>query len=55
MRQIGKERAKYRELFTEEKRGRKEGNHLCINISGREIKTLVLAITAYVNVWFGEG
>lgn len=54
MKQIDKERAKYRELFTEEKWGRKECYHLCINTSGKEIKTLVSAIAAYVNVWFGE-
>lgn len=54
MRQIDKERAKYRELFTEEKWGRKEYYHLCINTSGKEIKTLVLSIAAYVNVWFEE-
>lgn len=47
-------RAKYRELFTEEKWGRKEYYHLCINTSGKEIKTLVSSIAAYVNVWFEE-
>lgn len=54
MKQIDKERAAYRELFTEEKWGRKESYHLCINTSGREIKTLVLAVAAYVNIWFGK-
>lgn len=54
MKQIDKERAKYRELFTEEKWGRKESYHLCINTSGKKIKTLVPAIATYVNAWFGE-
>lgn len=54
MNQIDKERAAYRELFTEEKWGRKECYHLCINTSGKEIKTLVTAIAEYVNVWFGQ-
>lgn len=54
MKQIDKERAAYRELFTEEKWGRKESYHLCINTSGREIKTLVPAVAAYVNIWFGK-
>lgn len=54
MKQIDKERAAYRELFTEERWGRKESYHLCINTSGREIKTLIPAIASYVNVWFGE-
>lgn len=54
MKQIDKERAAYRELFTEERWGRKESYHLCINTSGREIKTLIPAVASYVNVWFGE-
>ena len=53
MKRIDKERAKYRELFTEEKWGGKESYHLCINISGKEIKTLIPAIAAYANAWFG--
>ncbi len=52
MKQIDKERATYRELFTEEKWGRKEYYHLCINTSGKEIKLLIPAIAAYVNAWF---
>lgn len=54
MKQIDRERAAYRELFTEEKWGKKESYHLCINTSGREIKTLIPAVASYVKVWFGE-
>lgn len=54
MKQIDKERAAYRELFTEEKWGRKECYHLCINTSGKEIKNLVPAVAAYANAWFGQ-
>lgn len=54
MKQIDKERAAYRELFTEEKWGSKESYHLCINTSGKEIKALIPAIASYVNVWFGK-
>lgn len=53
MKQIDKERAAYRELFTEEKWGRKESYHLCINTSGKEIKSLIPAVVSYVNAWFG--
>lgn len=52
MKQIDKERAAYRKLFTDEKWGRKESYHLCINTSGKEIKTLISAVAAYVNAWF---
>lgn len=54
MKQIDRERAAYRELFTEEQWGRKEAYHLCINTSGKEIKTLIPAVAAYVNIWFGQ-
>lgn len=52
MKQIDKERAAYRKLFTDEKWGRKEFYHLCINTSGKKIKMLIPAVAAYVNAWF---
>lgn len=54
MKQIDRERASYRELFTEESWGRKESYHLCVNTSGREIKTLVPAIGEYAKLWFEQ-
>lgn len=54
MKQIDKERAAYRALFTEEEWGRKESYHLCINTSGREIKTLIPAVADYVKLWFAQ-
>lgn len=54
MKQIDKERAAYRSLFTEEDWGRKESYHLCINTSDKEIKTLIPAVTEYVRIWFGQ-
>ena len=54
MKKIDKERAAYRGLFTESPWGQKESYHLCVNTSGKEIKTLVPAIAAYVKRWFGE-
>ena len=55
MKQVDKDRAAYRGLFTEDKWGSKEAYHLCINTSGREIETLIPGIAAYVNIWFGQG
>lgn len=52
MKQIDKERAAYRELFTEDEWGRKESYHLCINTSGTDIKALIPAIAEYVSLWF---
>lgn len=54
MKQIDKERATYRSLFTEEEWGRKESYHLCINTSGKEIKSLIPAIAAYAKLWFEQ-
>lgn len=52
MKQVDKERAAYRGLFTEETWGDKAAYHLCVNTSGREIKALVPALAGYVNAWF---
>lgn len=54
MKQIDRERAAYRELFSESEWGRKESYHLCVNTSGREIKTLVPAIGEYAKIWFHQ-
>lgn len=54
IKQIDKERAAYRELFTESGWGKKESYHLCINTSGKEIKKLIPAIAEYVQLWYGQ-
>lgn len=52
MKQIDNGRESYRALFTNDKWGYRESYHLCINTSGREIKTLIPAIAEYINAWF---
>lgn len=47
MRQIDKNRAKKHELTASIPWGAKEGYDLCVNTSGREIKTLIPALAAY--------
>lgn len=54
MKQIDKDRAAYRELFTEAEWGRKESYHLCVNTSGKEIKALVPGIGEYAKAWFEQ-
>lgn len=54
MKQIDRERAAYRELFTENEWGRKESYHLCINTSNMEIKALIPAVAEYVRLWFAQ-
>lgn len=52
IKQVDKDRAAYRDLFSDIKWGQKEAYHLCINTSGKEIKTLVPAIAEYARLWF---
>lgn len=54
MRQIDKERADYRSLFTDEGWGRPQSYHLCVNTSGREIKSLVPGLAAYIDSWLQD-
>lgn len=54
MRQVDKNRAAYRGLFTDSRWGQKEAYHLCINTSGKEIKALVPPLAVYVSSWFGK-
>lgn len=54
MKQIDKERMGYHQLFMETEWGCKESYDLCINTSGREIRTLIPAIADYAVCWFGK-
>lgn len=54
MKEIDRGRSAYRALFTEGAWGRKESYHLCVNTSGREIKTLVPSIGEYAKQWFEQ-
>ena len=54
MKQIDKERAGYRGLFTEDEWGKKESYHLCVNTSGKEVKKLIPALAQYVRDWFEQ-
>lgn len=54
MKQIDKNRAAYRALHTGSDWGKKESYHLCINTSGKELKTLAAALAEYAKLWFGQ-
>lgn len=54
MKAIDRERASYRALFTETPWGHKEAYHLCVNTSGREIRSLVPAVGEYAKNWFDQ-
>lgn len=52
MRDIDKSRAKNRSYYTDAKWGEKQDYHLCINTSGKEIKSLIPAIAQYIKCWY---
>lgn len=52
IRDTEKKRQRYYTAVTDLKWGAKENYHLCINTSGREIKSLIPAVAAYCRAWF---
>jgi len=54
IKQVDKDRARYRQMYSETKWGDKESYHLCVNTSGREIKTLIPALAQFCRDWFAE-
>lgn len=54
IRQIDKQRAQHHQMYSDLKWGAKEAYHLCVNTSGKEIKSLIPALAQYVRAWFGE-
>ena len=54
IKQIDKQRAQHRQMYSDTKWGNKEGYHLCINTSGKEIKKLIPSLARFVNDWFAE-
>jgi len=54
IKQIDKQRTQHHQMYSDTKWGNKEGYHLCINTSGKEIKKLIPALVQFVNDWFDE-
>jgi len=52
IKQVDNGRAKYRQLLTDSKWGRKESYHLCINTTDLSIKELTPWIAEYARHWF---
>lgn len=52
MHDIDKNRASYRDFYTDAKWGAKENYHLCINTTGVEIKSIVPQLADYIKIWF---
>lgn len=54
IKKIDTERARYHEMFSDTRWGRKESYHLCVNTTGVEIKSLVPVIAQYARCWMAE-
>ena len=54
IKKIDSDRKRYHGLISEIPWGDKRGYHLCVNTSGRQIKTLVPLVTAYYKLWKEE-
>lgn len=55
IKQVDTGRAKYRQLLTDSKWGRKESYHLCVNTTDLSIKELTPWIGEYARHWFQRG
>lgn len=53
-RDIDKERRAYHEVYSSKKWGDAASYDLCINTSGKEIKSLIAPIAAYLKAWFDK-
>ena len=51
MRDIDRNRASHRDLYADTKWGDCRNYHLCVNTTGKEIKTLIPAIAEYIKRW----
>ena len=54
IKRIDADRKKYHGLISDIEWGDKRGYHLCVNTSGREIKTIVPLVAAYYRLWREE-
>jgi len=54
IKKIDADRKRYHGLISEIPWGDKRGYHLCVNTSGREIKTIVPLVAAYYRLWRDE-
>ncbi len=54
MKKIDRSRASNRKLISDDKWGRKENYHICVNTSSMDIKVLAPILAEYVKAWFEE-
>jgi len=51
IKKVDADRARYHEMFSDTRWGKKESYHLCVNTTGTEIKKLVPVVAEYARIW----
>ena len=51
IKQIDEERARYHSMVSKRAWGDRQGYHLCINTTGKEIKQLAPIVASYAKAW----
>ncbi len=54
IREVDKNRAKYRSIYADTKWGDRENYNLCVNTTNVEIKTIVPSLAQYIKTWFEQ-
>lgn len=54
IRKVDTERARYHEMFSDTRWGRKESYHLCVNTTDAKIKELIPALAGYAQAWLAQ-
>ena len=54
IKKVDADRARYHELFADTRWGAKEGYHLCVNTTGKTIKSLIPAVAQYAKCWLEQ-
>lgn len=54
IKKVDADRARYHELFSDTRWGAKESYHLCVNTTGKSIKSLIPAVAQYAKYWLEQ-
>jgi len=54
IKKVDADRARYHEIFADTRWGARESYHLCVNTTGRSIKSLIPAVAEYARCWLAQ-
>jgi len=55
IKKVDADRARYHEMFADTRWGARESYHLCVNTTGKNIKSLIPAVAQYAKCWLEQG